>query len=29
LPCCCCAGTPFGIWALIALNQPDVKDAFR
>jgi cation transport ATPase len=31
LPCngCCLLGLPFGIWALVALNGPDVKDAFR
>jgi len=31
LPCnlCCLLGLPFGIWALVALNRPDVKDAFR
>ena len=31
LPCSCCwtLGLPFGIWALVVLNQPEVKDAFR
>jgi hypothetical protein len=31
LPCnlCCLLGLPFGIWALVAMNRPDVKDAFR
>jgi hypothetical protein len=31
LPChyCCLIGIPFGIWALIVLNQTDVKSAFR
>jgi predicted Zn finger-like uncharacterized protein len=31
LPCngCCILGLPFGIWALIAMNNPDVRDAFR
>jgi predicted Zn finger-like uncharacterized protein len=30
LPCgnCCCIGVFFGIWALIVLNRPEVKDAF-
>lgn len=32
IPCtssiCCLLGLPFGIWALIALNNPDVKRAF-
>lgn len=26
--CCCFLGLPFGIWGLVALNNPDVKDAF-
>jgi hypothetical protein len=26
--CCCILGIPFGIWSLIVLVQPDVKDAF-
>jgi hypothetical protein len=26
--CCCLFGLPFGIWALVALVNPDVKDAF-
>jgi hypothetical protein len=25
---CCCLGLPFGIWALVILNKPEVKDAF-
>ncbi len=25
---CCLTGIPFGIWALIVLNRPDVKAAF-
>lgn len=31
LPCsaCCLGGLVFGIWALILLNQPDVKQSFR
>jgi hypothetical protein len=31
LPCqyCCIIAIPFGIWALIVLNDPDVKSAFR
>lgn len=32
IPCvgpCCCLGIPFGIWALVVMNQPDVKLAFR
>jgi predicted Zn finger-like uncharacterized protein len=31
LPCngCCLLGLPFGIWALVVLNRPEVKDAFR
>jgi predicted Zn finger-like uncharacterized protein len=30
LPCsvCCILGLPFGIWGLVALNNPAVKDAF-
>jgi hypothetical protein len=31
IPCttgCCCTGIPFGIWALIVLSRPEVKDAF-
>lgn len=31
IPCatgCCCTGIPLGIWALIALNRPEVRDAF-
>ncbi len=30
LPCslCCLLGLPFGIWGLVALNNPAVKDAF-
>jgi hypothetical protein len=27
--CCCFVATPFGIWALIVLLNPDVKAAFR
>ena len=31
LPCngCCILGLPFGIWALVVINKPEVKDAFR
>lgn len=29
LHCCCLLGLPFGIWGLVALNKPEVKDAFR
>lgn len=25
---CCVLGIPFGIWALVVINQPDVKNAF-
>jgi predicted Zn finger-like uncharacterized protein len=30
LPCslCCLLGLPFGIWGLVMLNKPEVKDAF-
>jgi hypothetical protein len=27
--CCCVIGAPIGIWALIVLNMPDVKQAFN
>lgn len=27
--CCCVIGAPIGIWALIVLNLPDVKQAFN
>ena len=33
IPCigspCCALGVPFGIWALVVLNDPSVKSAFR
>ena len=32
LPClspCCMLGLPFGIWALVTLNKPEVKSAFE
>lgn len=31
LPCspCCLAGLPLGIWALVVMNKPEVKDAFQ
>jgi hypothetical protein len=31
IPCCscCCLGIPVGIWALVVLNKPEVKSAFR
>lgn len=32
IPCigsCCCIGIPVGIWALVVLNKPEVKNAFR
>jgi len=32
VPCispCCVLGLPFGIWALIVINKPEVKAAFR
>lgn len=32
VPCispCCIIGLPVGIWALVVLNRPDVKEAFR
>jgi predicted Zn finger-like uncharacterized protein len=25
---CCCLGLPFGIWALVVLNKPEVKNSF-
>lgn len=31
VPCfggCCCLGIPAGIWALVVLNKPEVKQAF-
>ncbi|MGH7169833.1 MAG: hypothetical protein ACRELF_18240 [Gemmataceae bacterium] len=28
LHCCCLLGLPFGIWGLVVLNKPEVKDAF-
>jgi predicted Zn finger-like uncharacterized protein len=30
IPCsgCCLLGLPFGIWGLVILNKPEVKDAF-
>lgn len=27
--CCCCLGLPFGIWALVVLSNPEVKNSFR
>lgn len=27
--CCCCVSIPFGVWALLMLNDPEVKQAFR
>jgi hypothetical protein len=27
--CCCVVGIPMGLWALIVLNRPDVRAAFR
>ncbi len=27
--CCCLIGLPIGIWAIIQLNKPEVKSAFR
>ena len=27
--CCCVLYAPIGIWALIAMNRPDVRDQFR
>ena len=27
--CCCLLGLPFGIWALVVLNKPEVKSQFR
>ncbi|MBN8249000.1 MAG: DUF4339 domain-containing protein, partial [Verrucomicrobia bacterium] len=27
--CCCLIGIPIGIWALVVLNKPEVKAAFR
>jgi hypothetical protein len=31
LPCsiCCILGLPFGIWSLVVLNKPEVKNSFR
>ncbi len=32
IPCfqpCCCLGIPVGIWALVVINKPEVKSAFR
>jgi hypothetical protein len=26
--CCCLFGLPFGIWALVVLNKPEVKSHF-
>jgi hypothetical protein len=26
--CCCLFGLPFGIWALVVLNKPEVKSQF-
>jgi hypothetical protein len=26
--CCCLPGLGFGIWSLVVLSQPEVKDAF-
>jgi hypothetical protein len=26
--CLCCIGLPLGIWGLVVLNRPEVKDAF-
>ena len=25
--CCCCLGTPVGLWALVVLNRPDIRSA--
>jgi hypothetical protein len=27
--CCCLLGIPFGIWALMVLNKPEVKSSFQ
>lgn len=27
--CCCLIGIPIGVWALVVLNKPEVKAAFR
>ena len=32
IPCvspCCLLGLPLGIWAVVVLNNPEVKSAFR
>lgn len=31
VPCfsCCCIGVPFGIWAIVALQDPIAKESFR
>jgi hypothetical protein len=32
IPClsgCYCVGIPFGIWSLVVLSKPEVKQAFR
>jgi hypothetical protein len=27
--CCCVVGIPFGIWGLLTLNKPEVRNAFQ
>ena len=29
LGCCCLLGLPFGIWALVVLNKPEVRSQFN
>jgi hypothetical protein len=31
IPCsvCCLLGLPFGIWAVVVINKPEVRAAFR
>jgi hypothetical protein len=30
IPCfCCCSGVPFGIWSLVVLSDPSVRQAFK
>lgn len=29
MPCCCVVGTPFGIWSLVMLLRPEIRDAFQ
>jgi len=29
LTCCLCLGVPFGIWALVLLNRPEIRSSFN